>query len=74
MIKRIHLQCGRPVFDPRAGKIPWRRAWQPTPVFFLENPHGQRGACQGCKEWDTTEQLSTVHIYNILSIMLILIL
>ena len=27
------LQCGRPGFDPWAGKIPWRRAWQPTPVF-----------------------------------------
>ena len=23
-------------FDPWIGKIPWRRAWQPTPVF-LEN-------------------------------------
>ena len=22
-------------FDPRVGKIPWRRAWQPTPVFSL---------------------------------------
>ena len=21
---------------------PWRRAWQSTPVFLLENPHGQR--------------------------------
>ena len=21
------LQCRRPGFDPRAGKIPWRRAW-----------------------------------------------
>ena len=20
------------------GKIPWRRAWQPTPVFFLRIP------------------------------------
>ena len=30
---RIHLQCGRPRFDPWVGKIPWRRAWQPTPVF-----------------------------------------
>ena len=25
------------------GKIPWRRAWQPTPVFLLENPM-DRGA------------------------------
>ena len=30
------LQCGRPGFDPLVGKIPWRRAWQPTPVFLSE--------------------------------------
>ena len=23
--------CG---FDPQVGKIPWRRAWQPTTVFL----------------------------------------
>ena len=23
--------------NPWLGKIPWRRAWQPTPVFLLEN-------------------------------------
>ena len=30
-------QCGRHKrleFDPWVGKIPWKRAWQPTPVFF----------------------------------------
>ena len=31
---RICLQCGRPGFDPWVGKNPWRRAWQPTPVFL----------------------------------------
>ena len=30
----ICLQCVRPGFDPWVGKIPWRRAWQPTPVFL----------------------------------------
>ena len=25
---------GRTGFDPWVGKIPWRRAWQPTPVFL----------------------------------------
>ena len=30
-------------FDPWVRKIPWRREWQPTPVFFLENAMG-RGA------------------------------
>ena len=28
------LQCGRPEFYPWVGKIPWRRAWQPTPGFL----------------------------------------
>ena len=27
-------QCRRPGFDPWVGKIPWRRTWQPTPVFL----------------------------------------
>ena len=40
--KRIHLQCGRPEFDPWVGKIPWRRAWQPLPVFLPGESPGQR--------------------------------
>ena len=29
---RIGLKCGRPGFCPWVGKIPWMRAWPPTPV------------------------------------------
>ena len=29
-------------FDPWIGKIAWRRAWQPTPVFLPGESHGQR--------------------------------
>ena len=29
-------------FDPWVGKIPWRRKWQPTPVFLPERFHGQK--------------------------------
>jgi len=29
-------------FDPCVGKSPWRRSWQPTPVFLPREPHGQR--------------------------------
>ena len=29
-----HGKCRRPGFDPWVRKIPWRRAWQPTPVFL----------------------------------------
>ena len=39
--------------------IPWRRAWQPTPVFLPGEFHGQRRVvvCSpwGCKESDMTE-------------------
>ena len=30
--------------DPWVGKIPWRRKWQPTPVFLPGESHGQREA------------------------------
>ena len=28
---------------PGVRKIPWRRKWQPTPVFLPGESHGQRG-------------------------------
>ena len=28
--------------NPWVGKIPWRRKWQPTPVFLPGESHGQR--------------------------------
>ena len=48
---------------PGLGKIPWRKAWQPTTVFLHGKSHGQRSLAGynswGHKESDTTEQLST---------------
>ena len=50
-------------FHPWFRKLPWRRAWQPTPVFLPGESHGQRSLMGyspwGCKELDTTEQRST---------------
>ena len=40
--KESVCQCRRWEFDPWAGKIPWSRAWQPTPVFLPGESHGQR--------------------------------
>ena len=34
---RRHTRCG---FDPWVRKIPWRRKWQPTPIFLPEQSHG----------------------------------
>ena len=36
---RRHKRCG---FDCWVEKIPWRRAWKPTPVFLPGESHGQR--------------------------------
>ena len=33
--------CRRGGFHPWVGKIPWRRAWQSTPVFLPGKSHGQ---------------------------------
>ena len=59
---RICLQWRRPRFNPWVRKIPWRRKWQPTPAFLPGEFHGQRGLVvyspRGCKELDTTEQLT----------------
>ena len=46
----IACQCRRHGFDPWLGKIPWRRKWQPTPVFLPREPHGQRNMA-GYSPW-----------------------
>ena len=52
-------RCWTRRFHPWVGNIPWRRAWQPTPVFFPGESHGQRSLVGyspwGCKESDMTE-------------------
>ena len=57
----VCLQCGRPGFAPRVGKIPWRRKWQPTPVFLPGESHGQRSLVGyspwGCKKSNMTKRL-----------------
>ena len=52
--------AGSHKFSPRVGKIPWKTAWQHTPVFLSGDFHGQRSLVgyspQGPKEPDTTEE------------------
>ena len=60
--KQSVCQCRKRVFDPFVRKIPWRRQWQPTPVFLPGKSHGQRSLAGyspwGQKESDTTDKLS----------------
>ena len=50
---------------PWVVKIPWRRAWQPTPVFLPAESHGQRSLVGyspwGHRESDTTEATEHAH-------------
>ena len=50
--------------ETQQGCVPWRRKWQPSPVFLTEKPHGQRSLVGyspwGRKESDTTEHAPTM--------------
>ena len=52
-------------FNHWVRKIPWRQAWQPTPVFLCRESQGQRSLVGyspwGCKELDTTEWLNLLY-------------
>ena len=45
------LQCRRPQLDPCIRKIPWRRKWQPTPVYSCLGNLRQRSPA-GYSPWD----------------------
>ena len=62
MVKNLPANAGNIRDDglgPWVGKKPWRRAWQPTPVFLPGESHGQRSLegyrPVGCQELDMTE-------------------
>ena len=61
MVKHLP-KCRKPGFSLWVGKIPWRRKWQPTPVFLPGKSHGRKSLVsyspRGRKKLDTTEQLS----------------
>ena len=58
--KEPSCQCKRHGCDPWVGRILWRRAWQPTPVFLPGESHGHREPWlatvhRGHKKLDITE-------------------
>ena len=61
-----HKRCK---FNPWVGKIPWRRAWQPTPVLLPGEFHGRRSLADyrlwGHKGSDTTKQPITALLSSV---------
>ena len=50
--KESACNAGNPglILDSWLGKTPWRRNWPHTPVFLLEESHGQRSLA-GYSPW-----------------------
>ena len=48
--EKIHLQRRRRGSNLWVGMIPWKRKWQPTPVFLPGKSHGQRSLA-GSSPW-----------------------
>ena len=55
---RRHKRRG---FSPWVRKIPWRRAWQPTPVSLPGKFHGQR-SLEGFSPWGHKSRTRLTHI------------
>ena len=53
---------------PGLGRFPWRRKWQPTPLFLPGKSYGQRNMVgyspNGRKESDMTEVTEHIHTYR----------
>ena len=59
MIEHLAANAGDMGSIPGSGRFPWRRTWQPTPVFLPGESHGQRSLAgygpEGCRESNKTE-------------------
>ena len=64
---RRHKRQG---FDPQVRKIPWRRAWQPTPVFLPGESHGQRSLV-GYSPWGHKDPDNLAHSTLLSRVMLL---
>ena len=56
---RRYKRC---MFDPWVRKIPWRRKWQPTPVFLSGNEIEGSGGLQSMGSQRGTTQHTHIHI------------
>ena len=62
---------------PGLGRFPWRREWQPTPLFLPGEHHGQRSLVGyspwGHKELDITERLTHFKVPILILVFLLFV-
>ena len=49
--------------NPWVRKVPWRRRWQPTPIFLPGEFHGQR-SLMGYSPWVSKNQTRLNHVHK----------
>ena len=66
VVKNLPAKEIERVLDPWIGKFPWRRRWQPTPVFLPGESLGQRNLAgatvHGVAESDVCSNLEWRHV------------
>ena len=66
LLKLMSIELERPRIDPWVGKIPWRRALPPTPVFLPEESYGQRSlqsySSYGCRVGPEGSNLASMQL------------
>ena len=59
-VKNLPAPVGDMGLIPGLGRFPWKRKWQPTPIFLPGTSHGQRSLVGyspwSCKESNTSER------------------
>ena len=65
VVKNPAVNAGDVGSTPGSERFPWRREWQPTPVFLPRQRSFGGYSPQAHKELDTTEQLNT-HVFYLL--------
>ena len=67
-IRKTFCNAGELGSIPESGRSPWRREWQPIPVFLPGEFHGQSSLAgyspQGPKALDMTEWLTHMHVLD----------
>ena len=69
--KESACQCRRHRPEPWVGKIPWRRKWQPTPVFFLGKVYGIAKNWTWLSNWPPHDKIIIPNSFKCLKIALI---
>jgi len=56
VIKNPLAKCRRHRFDLQVRKIPWRRKWQPIPVFLTVKLHGEKNMATAYEATEESEK------------------